>query len=141
MDALDEQIVHLMWKNARQTSDMIARQINVSSATVRRRLKQLYDANELIVEAYINPDKVGPRVVALVGINIDHEKWDEVISKINDLPEVPWLSTTTGRFNAFAMVHSNTNENLYLYLKNVLCKITGIKDAETFLILHADKRT
>jgi DNA-binding Lrp family transcriptional regulator len=70
MDELDAQIVRLMEQNARQTSDTIAKQVGMSSATVRRRLKRLFDTKELHIETYGNPLKSELPVSALIGLNI-----------------------------------------------------------------------
>ena len=139
MDKLNAQIVRLMEQNARQTSDMIAKQVHVSSATVRRRLKRLLDTKELHVEAYRDPNKAGLSVSALIGLNIEHELHEEVMGAICRLQEVVWASTTTGRFDAFISVRSPSAEHLYLFLRDVLLKIKGIKDSESFICLHLDK--
>lgn len=139
MDKINAQIVKLMEQNAQQTSDTIARQIHMSSATVRRRLKRLLDAEELYIEAYRNPTKAGLPVAALIGLNIEHAQLVEVMATIRGLEEVSWATTTTGRFDGFAFVRCPSTEHLYLFLKDVLLKITGIKDSETFVCLHLEK--
>ena len=139
MDQLDAQIVSSLEQNARQTSDTIARQLNVSSATIRRRLKRLLDAKELHIEAYRDPSKAGLPVAALIGLNIDHELHEQVMEEVRRLPEVSWASTTTGRFDGFAFVRSPSTERLYMFFRDVLLKITGIKDSETFVCLHVEK--
>ena len=111
----------------------------MSSATVRRRLKRLLDAKELHIEAHRDPVKAGLAVAALIGLNIEHELLEEVMGAIGRLHEVSWASTTTGRFDGFAFVRSSSTDHLYLFLKDVLLKITGIKDSETFICLHVEK--
>ena len=139
MDDIDAQIVSLLEQNARQTSDTIAKQVKVSSATVRRRLKRLLDAKELHIEAYRDPVKTGLTVSALIGMNIEHQLHEEVMGAIRNLDQVSWASTTTGRFDGFAFVRSRSTEHLYLFLRDVLLKIEGIRDSETFLCLHVEK--
>ena len=141
MDDVDAQIVRSLELNARQSSDTIAKQVNLSSATVRRRLKRLLDAKELHIEAYRDPVKTGLLVSALIGLNIEHELHEEVMETIGKLHEVSWASTTTGQFDGFAFVHSHSTEHLYLFLRDVIIKITGIKDSETFVCLHIEKRS
>ena len=140
MDELDAQIVRLMEQNARQTSDTIAKQVNVSSATVRRRLKRLFDAKELHIEAYGDPFKseLLP-VTALIGLNIEHELHEGVMEKIRRLHNVLWASTTTGQFNSFIFVRSSSTEHLYQFMRDLLFKITGIKHCEIFVCLHVEK--
>ena len=139
MDLLDARIVRLMELDARQTSDAIARQIEVSSATVRRRLKRLLDTGELHIEAYRDPLKLGLPVAALIGLNIEHDLHEQVMAAIRRLSEVIWASTTTGRFDGFAFVLSSSTDDLYMFLRDVLLKAAGIRDSETFLCLHVEK--
>jgi DNA-binding Lrp family transcriptional regulator len=139
MDELDARIITLLERNARQTSDTISKQVHVSSATVRRRLKRLLDAKELYIEAYRDPVKAGLPVAALIGLNIEHQLLEKVMETIRRLDDVSWSSTTTGRFDGFAFVRCPSTEHLYFFLKDVLLKITGIKDTETFVCLHLEK--
>lgn len=140
MDELDEQIVRILEHDARQTSDVIAKKVNVSSATVRRRVKRLLDSGELLIEAYRDPLKTGLPIIALIGLTIESNLYDDVIRIISKLPEVTWIFSTTGRYDAMAWVMAPSNDSLYLFLKNVLNKITGIKEIESFLCLHIEKR-
>ena len=104
MDKIDEQILLLFQHDPRQSSNSIAKKVNVSSATVRRRLKRLFDSNEVKVVAYRDPVKAGLPVAALIGFNIDHNFLDEVADKLIQLPEVEWFCATTGRFDGFALL-------------------------------------
>jgi DNA-binding Lrp family transcriptional regulator len=140
MDELDAQIVRLIEQNARQTSDTIAKQVNVSSATVRRRLKKLIDSGQLKIVAYRDPIKAGLPVAAVISFNIDHTLLDSAMQKICSRREVILASTTTGRFDAFALVRFSSNEDFSSFLRNEITKIEGIKDSESFMCLHIEKR-
>lgn len=139
MDDIDEQIIHLLEQNALQSSKAIAKQIHLSSATVRRRLKRLIDSNVLDIVAIRDPIRTGLPVAALIAFNIDHKFLDSVMNTLSDHSKVAWACTTTGRFDGFAFVRVSSNEELSLFLRKDLVKIPGIKDSETFICLHTDK--
>ena len=139
MDKVDEQIVSILEQNARQTSNTVAKQMNVSPATVRRRLKRLLDTKELNLVALRDLAKAGFPIAALIGLNIEHETHEEVVAKILKLPGVCWVSTTTGRFDSFVFVRATSNEHLYGFLKDVLLNIKGIKDSETFICMYFER--
>ncbi|MFC1943498.1 Lrp/AsnC family transcriptional regulator [Chloroflexota bacterium] len=141
IDEIDEHILTLMEQNPLQSSERLAKQINVSSATVRRRLKRLIDSKELHIEAYRDPIKTGITVSALVGLNIENELYEEVMERIREVPWVHWACTATGRFDCFLYVRCRSNEDLYFFLKDVLMKIAGIRDSETFMCLHTEKNS
>ena len=139
IDKIDEQLIRLIEQNARQSSEILARQLNVSSATVRRRLKKLIDSNVLNIMAIKNPIKMGLSIAALIGFNIDHALIDSVMKAIRERPDVLFACTTTGRFDAFAFIRCHSNEEFSHLLRNGLTKIEGIKDMETFVCLHMEK--
>lgn len=139
LDSIDEQLITLLEHNARQSSETIATQLHVSSATVRRRLKRLVESNLLRIVAFRDPVKAGLPVAALIGLNIDHTLLAPVMHSISNRPEVIWACTTTGRFDAFALVRFRSSEDLSLFLRSDLTKVKGIRDSETFVCLHVEK--
>jgi Lrp/AsnC family transcriptional regulator for asnA, asnC and gidA len=140
IDSIDEQIVHLLERSARQSSEALARQLNLSSATVRRRVKRLIDSNLLHVVAYRDPIRGGLPVAAVIGLNIDHERLDATMQEICSYREVVKAFTTTGRFDAFALVRFPSNEKFSFFLRKEITKIEGIRDSETFVCLHMEKQ-
>lgn len=140
IDQIDEQLIQLLEGNARQSSETLAKQLNISSATIRRRLKRLMDSDQLHVVAFRDPVKAGLPVAAVVGFNIDHALLDSAMQAICSYPEVVLACTTTGRFDAFALVRFSSNEAFSSFLRNKITKIEGIKDSETFVCLHIEKR-
>ena len=132
--------MHLLEGNARQSSQDLAKHLDVSSATVRRRLKRLIDSDVLHIVAYKDPNIAGVLVAAVVGFNIDHSLLDSALQAICSYPEVILACTTTGRFDAFALVRFSSNDELSSFLRKEITKVEGIKDSETFICLHIEKR-
>ncbi len=56
---MDEQLVHLLQQDARQTSEVLAKKLNVSTTTVRRRMRKLIQSGFLRITAVVDPSKVG----------------------------------------------------------------------------------
>ena len=139
MDNIDEQIIHLLEQDAQQSSKAIAKQIHLSSATVRRRLRRLIDSNVLDIVAIRDPARTGLSVAALVAFNIEHNLLDSVMKMLSEHSKVVWACTTTGRFDGFAFVRFSSNEELSLFLRNEIANTQGIKDSETFICLHSEK--
>ncbi|MFC1870958.1 Lrp/AsnC family transcriptional regulator [Chloroflexota bacterium] len=107
---------------------LLARQLNVSSATVRRRLKKLIDGNLLHIKAFRDPIRVGLPVSVLIGLNIDHNRIDSVMDEIRNRSEIMLAFTTTGRFDGFAFARFSSNEDFSLFLRKELAKIEGLRD-------------
>ena len=85
MDDLDRKIIELLQTNGRASNAQIAREVGVSEGTVRRRLRHLIQSEIIRVSAIPDPEKIGYNTVALVGIQADPDKIDEVASNLAKL--------------------------------------------------------
>ena len=140
IDELDSKIIKLLKEDAWQTSAALARPLNVSSATVRRRLKQLTRNDVIRAVAIIQPGKVAKRLDAVLALNVLHQSVNEVMKILANQPEVKWVVSTTGRFDVLASVEFETTEELSRFIQIELAQIEGIKDSETFICLHIEER-
>ena len=138
-NSLDERLIKLLQEDGRQSSNVIAKQLGVSSSTVRRTIKKLVDSGVLRIVGLIDPDKAGFPFVAVIAIDVANEKLDTALKLIASRPEVIWVSATTGRFDVIAIAHFSESAELSRFLREDLAKIEGLKDSETFLCLHVEK--
>jgi len=139
LDSLDQELVRLLEKDALQTSEALARQLCVSSATVRRRLKRLKQSGVLHITALVDPNKMGVPVIAIIAMNIMHDKLELTSQLLSSKPEVRFLSTTTGRFDIIACAWFHSTEELTNFLQKDLAEVPGLKDTETFICLQVSK--
>ena len=139
IDSLDEKLIQLLEMDARQSSEAVAKQLKVSPATVRRRIKKLIQRGVLRIVALVDPQKVGFPLIAIIAFDIAHEKADSVIQILADRPEVKYASTTTGRFDIMTLVRFRSTEELSNFVHKELSNIEGIRDSETFVCLRVKK--
>lgn len=139
IDAMDQKLVSLLAKNARQTSEALARQLGVNPSTVRRRLQTLIKNQVIRIVALPDPDKVGFAFRAVVAFDVVHEKMDMVIEQLRLRPEVQWLSVTTGRYDIIAIVWFPSSEEFFTFMQTDVGALDGVRDTETFVCLHAGK--
>jgi Lrp/AsnC family transcriptional regulator for asnA, asnC and gidA len=140
MDELDRKIIQILQGNGRASNARIARDVGVSEGTVRRRLKTLVQDGLIKVVALPDPEVLGYDTEALVGIQVDPDKIDEVATVLVNLKESSWVSVTTGSFDIFCWVTLPTSEELGNFLKTVLGTIPGVRRTETFVSLSVRKR-
>ena len=142
IDSLDERLIKLLQEDAGQSSDVLAEQLKVSAATIRRRIRRLINSNIIRIGAVVDPGKVGLPLAAVIAIDVAHDKLDSAIQKLTHRPEVIWVSTTTGRFDIIALARFSSTDGLSKFVQNEMAKIEGVKDSETFVCLHMEsKRT
>ena len=140
MDDLDRKIIELLQINGRASNARIARDVGVSEGTVRRRLRRLVQDEIIRVVAVPDPEKMGLSTVALIGIQADPDKIDDVAARLADLPETQYVSLTTGSFDLFIWVALLSSEELGNFLRHRVGVIAGVRRTETFVNLVIVKK-
>ena len=138
-DLTDEQLVRLLGQDARQNSETLAKQLNLSAATVRRRLRKLLRSGLLRIVGVIDPTNFGLPLAAVITIDVAHDKLEAAMETLAKRPEIRWVSTTTGRFDIIAMAWFRSTDYLSDFVTKDLAKIEGLKDSETFICLDVQK--
>jgi len=139
IDSLDKQLIDLLMTNARQNSDVLGKQLNLSSSTVRRRMKNLIDQGVINIVAVPESNKIGMFLEAIIALDVYHEKMDSVLKQLKKHPQVRWVAITSGRFDMLAHTWYESTEELFGFIENELGKIKGISKSETFICLHVEK--
>ncbi|MFC1944076.1 Lrp/AsnC family transcriptional regulator [Chloroflexota bacterium] len=139
LDTLDEQLIRLLEKDARQNSEDLAKQLNVSAATIRRRLKKLTKSEVVRITASVNPDRFGLPVIAVIALDVVPEKVQEIAQKLVEYTEVRWVSTTTGQFDIIIIVAFRSTHDLSEFTYSVVTGLEGLRRTETFICLDIKK--
>ncbi len=140
MDELDRKIIGILQVDGRASNAKIARQLEVSEGTIRRRLKRLIEDEAIQVVALPEPSKLGYNTEAIVGIQVEPGKLEGVANELVRVPETLNVSVTTGAFDIFAWVALPSPEQLHSFLLGTVGKIPGVKRSETFVMLSVKKR-
>ena len=140
MDELDTKIIDILQGDGRASNAGMARLVGVSEGTVRRRLKRLVEQGYIEIVALPDPIKLGYESQALVGVQVDPDKVDQVANDLSDLAEINWVAITTGSFDIFAWATLQSAEELGLFLRTKIGVISGVRRTETFVNLEKKKR-
>jgi Lrp/AsnC family transcriptional regulator for asnA, asnC and gidA len=138
-DGVDEQIVRLLGEDGRQSSEQIAKKLNISAATVRRRIKKLLENDLLHIVGVVDPADFGFPLPAVIAMDVIPEKLEFTLQELSDLPEIKWMATTIGRYDVIAGVRFRSLDFLSKFVTQTLPQITGVKDCETFVCLKGAK--
>jgi len=93
----DITIINFLMRDARMPYTEIARRLGVTEAAVRKRVKKLEE--EGIIRGYqaqVDAKKIGYKIVAEIGFDIEPERYVRVIDEIKEWPEVKRMKSTTG---------------------------------------------
>jgi len=139
LDSLDRQLLEKLGENALQSSDSLARQLNVSPSTIRRRMHRLNQSRVFKVAALVHPAEVGYQLVAVIAFDVAHDTIDTVTQSLAKRPEVKWVAITTGRYDVLALACFRSTDELSEFLQKGLAGIDGIRDTETYICLQMKK--
>ena len=141
MDELDGKIIRLLQRDGRASNARIAREVGVSEGTVRRRLKRLVQDDVIHVIAVPNMEKMGYGTAALIGLQTDPGRVDEVADAVARLDEAHYVAITTGAYDIFAWVAVESAGELGTFLRSKVGVIPGVRRTETFVNLSMKKRS
>ncbi len=130
----DIKIISMLQDDGRVSNVQIARDVGISEATVRRRLKRLFQDELMRVSALRDPGKMGYASEALVGVQADPDKIDQVAEDLARLDEVDWVTVTTGTYDVFAWAALQSAEALGIFLRTKVGTIPGVRRTETLSI-------
>ena len=139
IDATYEKIAQLLGEDAQQTSEQLAKKLNISSATVRRRLKKLTSSGLLRFIGVIDPVKFGLLLAALIALDVSHDRLESTLDWLAEQPEVRWVSTSTGQFDIVAIAWFRSTDGLSEFMTKELSKLRGLNNSETFICLDVKK--
>lgn len=139
IDALDEKIIQILGQDASHSSDMLARQLKLSAATVRRRMKRLLQSEVIRIVAVTDLDKIGYPIAVVVAFKVTQGKVESFMKILGSQPKVIWSSTSTGRFDIITMMRFRSIDELYNFLRSEIAYGEGLRSIEVFFCLDVDK--
>ena len=139
MDELDNAIVSFLQKNGRVPYTEISQKLNVSEGTVRNRVSRLLKEGIVRIVGIADPAKVGYTVAAMIAINVQGAKGEEVAKQIAALPEVSDVFMVSGEFDLMVQIYCRDSEHLSTFINKALRTIPGISRTQTFIIMKTYK--
>ena len=138
IDALDRKILKLIQNDARIPFLEVARTCNVSVAAIHQRIQKLKSMGILKgSEFIIDPEKIGFETCAYVGLYLkDPEKFDDVVEKLRQIPEVTECHYTTGGYDMFIKIYARNNHHLLNIIHDKLQPL-GLSRSETIVSFNA----
>lgn len=140
LDELDRRILALLQQNGRIANLEIARQLGIAEATVRKRMERLLDEGAVRVTAIPDIVRLGYTVQAIVGVQVETLRVQEVAQKLASMPSVRAVCVTAGAFDIIAEAAFVSNDALYAFLTEQVARLEGVLRTETFHVLRALKQ-
>jgi Lrp/AsnC family transcriptional regulator for asnA, asnC and gidA len=139
IDDIDIKIMSKLLENARRSNSDIAKDLNLSEATVRRRIKNLADKGIIRgFSIYIDYRLIENTVKAYIHIKVQSDLIDKIIKKIGVHKRVIALYRVTGMYDLLCVSLFVGMPELQDFIDNYL-KMEGVREIETQIIMTAYK--
>ena len=139
LDELDYEIIRLLNEDGRMPIGDMAKRLQVTSPTIRNRIKRLEKNGVFKVSGLIDPDKHPEMITALVTMSVKSGgKMDQILEKISRLPNVAWSGVVTGRYDIIAeVICMGGKDELYRFTTETVLKMGNVVRSETFIIMKS----
>jgi Lrp/AsnC family transcriptional regulator, regulator for asnA, asnC and gidA len=139
VDEVDREIIRLLQRDGRTSNTDIARALDVTETTIRKRIARLIDEDLVNVVAVPTPRAVGMTVSAIIGISVQLPSLQAVSERLVGYQEVRYVGVATGRYDIIVEAFFNDQEHLLEFVSRKLGALKGVTGAETSLILNVAK--
>ena len=134
VDDLDLMILSELSADASISVPKLSEKIKVNSSVVYSRIKRL--VKRKLIERFtivVNDQELGYQVKALIGLNMDSKKRDNVIDTLFEIQGVREIAEVTGRFDILVTVYAQALEDMHKIVSDSIGKIDGVISSESFI--------
>ncbi|MDT7526227.1 transcriptional regulator AsnC [Pseudidiomarina sp. GXY010] len=138
IDKLDKDILRTLQQNAKTSYAEIAKQQQVSPATVHVRVEKMRQAGIISgTHVHVNAKQLGFDVCCFIGINLAKAgDYPSALKQLQALPEVVEAHYTTGQYSIFIKVMVPSISELQDLLINKIQAIAEVQATETLISLQ-----
>lgn len=139
LDEVDREILRILQQNARTPFSEIAREIEMSSATVHDRVNRLEEAG--VIEGYhasVNPKALGWGISAIVGMQVDQGRETETLRRLEAFDNVQEVHLTTGRWDVILRVYAEDADALRELMFSGIADMDGFDRTQTMVVLGTE---
>ena len=139
LDETDREILRLLQSDARTPFSEIAREIDMSSATVHDRVSQLEEAG--VIRGYhadIDPSAVDYGVSAIVGLRVEQGHEEASLARLRALDGVREIHLTTGEWDVVMRVFAENTDAPRDLMFEGIADTEGFDRSQTMVVLGTD---
>jgi Lrp/AsnC family transcriptional regulator for asnA, asnC and gidA len=140
LDEVNLKILDILSRDASRPFVDIAKELEISDATVHIRVKRLQAAG-ILRKFTITTDNalLGYEHLAYIGINISKGSGDEVLGKLSQLDEILELHEMYGQFDLLVKIRARNLEEMRDIIVNKISSIPQITEAQLMTVLKTIK--
>lgn len=112
LNKIDKKIISALQRDGRQSYADLARKLEISESTVKRRLDRLLKHNIIRVAVVTNPTKMGLIFSCTMRLEVKKSKVRQFGRELAQNPNVYYLGFTTGEFDIIALLLFKSPQDL-----------------------------
>ncbi|PSQ27060.1 AsnC family transcriptional regulator [Halobacteriales archaeon QS_9_68_17] len=126
----EDRILSVLEDDAQASYAEIADRADVSKPTVRKYIDKLESEGVIVgYSADIDPKKLSSQSIAMVGVDVESERYVEATKELKQLSEVEALFTSSGDHMLMAEVRASDGDELGEIISEELLEIDGVTAA------------
>lgn len=139
VDELDRKIIKMLQTDGRLSNTEIARVLEITETTVRKRIARLLDERLISIVAVPTPEAAGMNLSAIIGVSVELTAIHKVADAIRSYQEVRYVGMSAGRYDLMIEAFFTDQEHLLEFVTDKLGSLSGITSLETSIILKVVK--
>ena len=142
LDDIDRQMIDILRRDGRRTAPQLALDLGIGRATAYNRLDRLIDDGVITgFSARVDHQAVGQTVAALVLVNVEQGRWQDLSPRLQELTGIEWIGVTAGQYDYAVIVRADSLDHLRDVALRDLQRVEGVRSAQTIVLLdEADLR-
>jgi Lrp/AsnC family transcriptional regulator for asnA, asnC and gidA len=129
-ESTEQRILSVLEEDAQASYAEIADRVDVSKPTVRKYINRL--ENEGVIMGYsadVDPKKLPTQSIALVGLDVESERYVDVTQELKDVPEIEALYTSSGDHMLMAEVRAKDGDAVGGVIEEAILSVEGVTAA------------
>ncbi|MEX0502756.1 Lrp/AsnC family transcriptional regulator [Alphaproteobacteria bacterium LSUCC0719] len=134
---LDTHIIKSLKENARTSVTQMSKELGVSRVTIDSRIKKMENRGDITgYTVTLGCEDFGQNVTSWVMIDLVAKSEESTICRLNGMPEVTRLFTTSGRWSLAVEIQTETLQEMSLTIAQ-LRQIPGVRETESSHLLSS----
>ena len=130
VESTEKRILSVLEEDAQASYAEIAERAEVSKPTVRKYIEKLEEEGVIVgYSADVDPKKLSGQSIAIVGVDVESERYVEVTRKLKELEAVESLYTSSGDHTLMAEVRAADGDALGDVINEEIVDLDGVSAA------------
>jgi DNA-binding Lrp family transcriptional regulator len=126
VDDIDLKIISALEQDAHQSYSKLARSLNISAPTIRRRIGNLLSSNAIHIQAFPNV-RLGKMITAVIAFKVENGALNRIADYLSGMDEARQVLLLTGNYDIGVWAWFESIEAFAEFLNNRINTLEGVE--------------